>query len=89
MALAARGLSHMKFFPAQAAGGVPMLKSIMGPLPGIAFCPTGGVTEGNAPEFLALDNVLCVGGTWMLDKDAIASKDWAQIEQRARLASQL
>jgi len=89
MVLAARGLSQMKFFPAQAAGGVAMLKSILGPLPGIAFCPTGGVTEANAAEFLALDNVLCVGGTWMLDKDAIASKDWGQIEQRARLAAQL
>jgi len=89
MALAARGLRQMKFFPAQAAGGVAMLKSILGPLPGIAFCPTGGVTEANAAEFLALDNVLCVGGTWMLDKAAIANKDWQQIEQRARLAAQL
>lgn len=89
MALAARGLSQMKFFPAQAAGGVAMLKAISGPLPSISFCPTGGITKANAPDFLALDNVLCVGGTWMLDKAAIAAGDWENIERQARLASQL
>lgn len=89
MTLLARGFSHMKFFPAQAAGGIPMLKSIAGPLPQIKFCPTGGVNEHIAPDFLALKNVLCVGGTWMLDKSVIAAKDWDTIESQARAAAQL
>jgi 2-dehydro-3-deoxyphosphogluconate aldolase/(4S)-4-hydroxy-2-oxoglutarate aldolase len=89
MALLSKGVAHMKFFPAQAAGGIPMLKSIAGPLPQIKFCPTGGITETNAADFLALSNVLCVGGTWMLDKALIANKDWAGIEKKARAAAQL
>lgn len=89
MSLLSKGISHMKFFPAQAAGGIPMLKSISGPLPQLKFCPTGGVNEANAPDFLALPNVLCVGGTWMLDKTLIANKDWAAIERKARAAAQL
>lgn len=89
MALLERGITHMKFFPAQAAGGIPMLKSIAGPFPQIRFCPTGGITESNAPDFLALKNVLCVGGTWMLTKALISTKDWAGIEASARAASQL
>lgn len=89
MSLLSKGVSHMKFFPAQAAGGIPMLKSIAGPLPQIKFCPTGGITEANAADFLALPNVLCVGGTWMLDKTLIANKDWAAIEKKAREAAQL
>ena len=88
MTLLERGISHMKFFPAQAAGGIPMLKSIAGPLPQIKFCPTGGITESNACDFLALQNVLCVGGTWMLDKALIKAKDWAAIEDKARAAVQ-
>jgi 2-dehydro-3-deoxyphosphogluconate aldolase/(4S)-4-hydroxy-2-oxoglutarate aldolase len=66
-----------------------MLKSIAGPLPQIKFCPTGGITEANASDFLALPNVLCVGGTWMLDKKLVANKDWDAIEKIARAASQL
>jgi len=89
MSLLSKGISHMKFFPAQAAGGIPMLKSIAGPLPQLKFCPTGGITEANAPDFLALPNVLCVGGTWMLDKKLVANKDWAAIEKIAKAASQL
>jgi 2-dehydro-3-deoxyphosphogluconate aldolase/(4S)-4-hydroxy-2-oxoglutarate aldolase len=89
MKLLERGIAHMKFFPAQAAGGIPMLKSIAGPLPQLKFCPTGGITEANAPDFLALANVLCVGGTWMLDKALIEARDWAGIEQKARAAAQL
>lgn len=89
MALLARGINHMKFFPAQAAGGIPMLKSIAGPLPQIKFCPTGGVTETNANEFLSLDNVLCVGGTWMLGKTDLASKNWQSIKLKALAAAQL
>lgn len=89
MVLLARGMNHMKFFPAQAAGGIPMLKSIAGPLPQIKFCPTGGITEATAPDFLALPNVLCVGGTWMLDAATLAAKDWATVESKARAAAQL
>jgi 2-dehydro-3-deoxyphosphogluconate aldolase/(4S)-4-hydroxy-2-oxoglutarate aldolase len=89
MALLNKGVSHMKFFPAQAAGGIPMLRSIAGPLPQIKFCPTGGITETNAADFLALSNVLCVGGTWMLDKTLIANKDWAAIEKKACAAAQI
>ncbi len=89
MALLERGISHMKFFPAQAAGGIPMLKSIAGPLPQVKFCPTGGITAANAPDYLALQNVLCVGGTWMLDSALIDAKDWQAIEMRAQAAAQL
>ncbi len=89
MALLAKGFTHLKFFPAQAAGGIPMLKSIAGPLGQVKFCPTGGVSLANAPDFLALDNVLCVGGTWMLNKATIAAKDWATIEAQAREAASL
>jgi 2-dehydro-3-deoxyphosphogluconate aldolase/(4S)-4-hydroxy-2-oxoglutarate aldolase len=89
MALLERGISHMKFFPAQAAGGTAMLRSIAGPLPQIRFCPTGGITEALAPDYLALENVLCVGGSWMLDSAAIAAKNWSKIEAQARSAAQL
>jgi 2-dehydro-3-deoxyphosphogluconate aldolase/(4S)-4-hydroxy-2-oxoglutarate aldolase len=89
MALLERGISHMKFFPAQAAGGAAMLRSIAGPLPQIRFCPTGGITEALAPDYLALENVLCVGGSWMLDSTAIAAKNWSKIEAQARSAAQL
>ena len=89
MALLDRGISHMKFFPAQAAGGIPMLKSIAGPLPQIKFCPTGGINEAIAPDFLALDNVLCIGGTWMLDKALIEAKNWEAIEAAAKRAAAL
>lgn len=88
MALLERGFKCMKFFPAEAAGGVSMLKSIGGPLPQIKFCPTGGVTESNASDYLALNNVLCVGGTWMLDRALVAAKNWSAIEERARVAAQ-
>lgn len=89
MNLLARGISHMKFFPAQAAGGIAMLKSINGPLPQIKFCPTGGISGATAVDFLALPNVYCVGGSWMLDKSDIESKDWLAIERKAKVASQL
>ncbi|NQZ12095.1 MAG: bifunctional 4-hydroxy-2-oxoglutarate aldolase/2-dehydro-3-deoxy-phosphogluconate aldolase, partial [Algicola sp.] len=65
------GYSALKFFPAEAAGGTPMLKSIGGPLPQLAFCPTGGVNPENAPSYLALPNVLCVGGSWMAPEKLI------------------
>jgi 2-dehydro-3-deoxyphosphogluconate aldolase/(4S)-4-hydroxy-2-oxoglutarate aldolase len=89
MQLAVKGFKFLKFFPAEAAGGVPMLKSIFGPLPQVKFCPTGGVSLNSAPSYLALPNVVCVGGTWMLDKELIANKDWQAIEELARQASEV
>ncbi|MFI9006288.1 bifunctional 4-hydroxy-2-oxoglutarate aldolase/2-dehydro-3-deoxy-phosphogluconate aldolase [Actinosynnema sp. NPDC053489] len=89
MRLAERGLTSLKFFPAEAAGGVDYLKSIGGPLPGLRFCPTGGITPATAPHYLALPNVGCVGGSWLAPKDALASGDWARVEELARAASAL
>jgi len=89
MQLAAKGFKFLKFFPAEAAGGVPMLKSIFGPLPQVKFCPTGGVSLNSAPNYLTLPNVVCVGGSWMLDKELIANKDWQAIEELARQASEV
>ncbi|WP_414729449.1 bifunctional 4-hydroxy-2-oxoglutarate aldolase/2-dehydro-3-deoxy-phosphogluconate aldolase [Zhongshania aliphaticivorans] len=89
MLLLEQGQRHLKFFPAEAAGGVPMLKSILGPLPQLRFCPTGGINPDNAMEYLSLANVACVGGTWMLDKAAIAAGDWAEIERLSRMAAGL
>ncbi|MBE4738022.1 bifunctional 4-hydroxy-2-oxoglutarate aldolase/2-dehydro-3-deoxy-phosphogluconate aldolase [Streptomyces caniscabiei] len=89
VALLERGVQEMKFFPAGAAGGTTYLKSLAGPLPQARFCPTGGVGPGNAPEYLALPNVGCVGGTWMLPSDAVAARDWARIERLAREAAGL
>jgi len=84
-----RGVREMKFFPAQAAGGTAYLKSLAGPLPLARFCPTGGIGPGSAPEYLALPNVRCVGGTWMLPDDALAAKDWGRVERLAREAAAL
>jgi 2-dehydro-3-deoxyphosphogluconate aldolase/(4S)-4-hydroxy-2-oxoglutarate aldolase len=89
MALLERGLTHAKFFPAKPAGGVPYLKSLAGPLPMVRFCPTGGIDLASAPEFLALPNVVCVGGSWLTPADAVASGDWDRIERLARQASTL
>ncbi|MFD1149107.1 bifunctional 4-hydroxy-2-oxoglutarate aldolase/2-dehydro-3-deoxy-phosphogluconate aldolase [Saccharothrix hoggarensis] len=89
MRLAERGLTSLKFFPAEAAGGVDYLKSIGGPLPGLRFCPTGGITPASAPSYLALPNVGCVGGSWLAPKDALASGDFARIEELARAAAAL
>ena len=80
------GLSHFKFFPAMASGGIPALKALMGPFGEVKFCPTGGVTLENAPEWLALDPVLCVGGSWLVPK---GPPDPARIEAAARAASGL
>ena len=72
MRLAERGYTELKFFPAEAAGGIPYLKSIAGPLPGLRFCPTGGISAATAPAYLALPNVGCVGGSWLTaDPDRI------------------
>lgn len=89
MLLLEEGYTCQKFFPAEAAGGVPMLKSLSGPLPQITFCPTGGISLANASEYLSLSNVACVGGTWMLDKKMIQDKNWLGITELARQASQL
>jgi 2-dehydro-3-deoxyphosphogluconate aldolase/(4S)-4-hydroxy-2-oxoglutarate aldolase len=83
------GLTELKFFPAVQAGGLAMLKAWQGPFGDVKFCPTGGVHAGNAPEFLALSNVACVGGSWIVPTDAIAAGDWARIEALAREASKL
>ncbi|WP_329398391.1 bifunctional 4-hydroxy-2-oxoglutarate aldolase/2-dehydro-3-deoxy-phosphogluconate aldolase [Streptomyces melanogenes] len=89
VALLERGISEMKFFPAEAAGGTAYLKSLAGPLPGARFCPTGGISLASAPEYLALPNVGCVGGTWMLPPDAVAAQDWGRVEALAREAAGL
>lgn len=83
------GLTELKFFPAMQAGGIAMLKAWQGPFGEVKFCPTGGVSAANAPEFLALSNVACVGGSWIVPNDAIVAGDWGRIEQLARAASQL
>ncbi|HEY7771969.1 MAG TPA: bifunctional 4-hydroxy-2-oxoglutarate aldolase/2-dehydro-3-deoxy-phosphogluconate aldolase, partial [Marinagarivorans sp.] len=73
------GLSCFKLFPATAVGGIPLLKSINGPLPQATFCPTGGLTVNDFTDFLALPNVACVGGSWLVPKAAVAAKDWQAI----------
>ncbi len=83
------GYTELKFFPAVQTGGLAMLKAWQGPFGDVRFCPTGGVHAGNAAEFLALANVACVGGSWMVPADAIAAGDWARIERLAREASEL
>jgi 2-dehydro-3-deoxyphosphogluconate aldolase / (4S)-4-hydroxy-2-oxoglutarate aldolase len=80
------GLTELKFFPAMQAGGPAMLKAWSGPFFDIKFCPTGGVSAGNAKEFLSLPNVVCVGGSWLSPQDAMQSGDWARITQLAREA---
>ncbi|MGW2303416.1 bifunctional 4-hydroxy-2-oxoglutarate aldolase/2-dehydro-3-deoxy-phosphogluconate aldolase [Streptomyces sp. NPDC001809] len=89
VALLEQGVTDMKFFPAEAAGGAPYLKSLAGPLPQARFCPTGGVSLASAPAYLSLPNVGCVGGTWMLPPDALAARDWARVETLAREAAAL
>jgi 2-dehydro-3-deoxyphosphogluconate aldolase/(4S)-4-hydroxy-2-oxoglutarate aldolase len=83
------GYNELKFFPAMQAGGPAMLKAWGGPFIGVRFCPTGGVTQTNAAEFLALPNVACVGGSWLTPTDALAAGDWARITALARDASTL
>ncbi|MEV5934331.1 bifunctional 4-hydroxy-2-oxoglutarate aldolase/2-dehydro-3-deoxy-phosphogluconate aldolase [Streptomyces sp. NPDC052079] len=89
VALLERGVREMKFFPARAAGGTAYLKSLAGPLPQARFCPTGGIGPDSAPDYLALPNVGCVGGSWMLPADAVAARDWARVEALAREAARL
>ncbi|MFE2265706.1 bifunctional 4-hydroxy-2-oxoglutarate aldolase/2-dehydro-3-deoxy-phosphogluconate aldolase [Streptomyces griseosporeus] len=89
VALLERGVREMKFFPAQAAGGTAYLRSLAGPLPQVRFCPTGGIGPDTAPDYLALPNVGCVGGSWMLPADAVAARDWGRVELLAREAARL
>ena len=89
MAANADGLSFLKFFPATAAGGVPMLKALAGPFPDVVFCPTGGITVETAPQFLALANVKVCGGSWLTPADALERGDWARITDLARQARAL
>jgi 2-dehydro-3-deoxyphosphogluconate aldolase / (4S)-4-hydroxy-2-oxoglutarate aldolase len=89
MAAQADGLSFLKFFPATAAGGIPMLKALAGPFPDVVFCPTGGISLATAPDFLGLPNVKVCGGSWLTPADAVKAGDWARITQLAREAAAL
>jgi len=84
-----RGYRCFKFFPAEQLGGPSALKALAGPFPGVRFCPTGSITREKAPLYLGLDNVLCVGGSWIAPADKIKAGDWAAIEATARQAATL
>ena len=79
----------MKLFPARQAGGVDMLKALGGPFPQVRFCPTGGIDADSAASYLALPNVVCVGGSWLSPPALVASKDWREIRRRAEAAAKL
>lgn len=83
LAVAERGRTEMKFFPAEAAGGRAFLRSVAGPLPDLRFCPTGGITADTAPGYLALGNVGCVGGSWLTPADAVEAGDWDRVRDLA------
>lgn len=89
MTLLERGYRYMKLFPAEAAGGIDLLRSLASPLPGALFCPTGGINAKTAEDYLALPNVVCVGGSWLLPKDAVQGGDWQRVTELARAASRL
>lgn len=89
MALREGGFTLLKFFPADAAGGLGWLKAAAAPMAGLRFCPTGGIGAETAPAYLALTNVACIGGSWMVPKNAVAAKDWAAIERLAAAAAKL
>lgn len=89
MALSDKGYRFLKFFPADAAGGVTWLKAVAPPLAGLRFCPTGGIGEATAPSYLELANVACVGGSWVAPKEAVIAQDWSRIERLAAAASAL
>ena len=89
MAANAYGYGFLKFFPATAAGGIPMLKALHGPFGDVLFCPTGGITPETAPQFLALPNVKVCGGSWLTPQEAVDKQDWARITALAKAASAL
>jgi 2-dehydro-3-deoxyphosphogluconate aldolase/(4S)-4-hydroxy-2-oxoglutarate aldolase len=88
MALRERGITEVKFFPAQASGGTAFLAAVHGPLPDVRFCPTGGITAANARDYLAQPNVGCVGGSWLTPADAVRTADWERITALASAARQ-
>jgi 2-dehydro-3-deoxyphosphogluconate aldolase / (4S)-4-hydroxy-2-oxoglutarate aldolase len=89
MAVLERGLTEMKFFPAGPAGGPDYLAAIGAPVPAVQFCPTGGISLASAPEYLALPNVTCVGGSWLTPRSAVEGEDWQQITRLAQEAAAL
>jgi 2-dehydro-3-deoxyphosphogluconate aldolase/(4S)-4-hydroxy-2-oxoglutarate aldolase len=89
MTAAEAGFTTLKFFPSEPAGGAAYLRALAAPLPHIRFCPTGSITMKVAPAYLALPNVICIGGTWVMPPDAIATGDWARITALAREAAAL
>jgi 2-dehydro-3-deoxyphosphogluconate aldolase/(4S)-4-hydroxy-2-oxoglutarate aldolase len=89
LAVLETGVTEMKFFPAEAAGGAPYLRSIASPVPAARFCPTGGITPATAATYLSLPNVGCVGGSWLTPTDALAACDYDRIEVLAREAAAL
>jgi 2-dehydro-3-deoxyphosphogluconate aldolase/(4S)-4-hydroxy-2-oxoglutarate aldolase len=89
MSLIERGYEFAKFFPAEPAGGAPFLSAIASPLPQLKFCPTGGITLESAPKYLTLPNVICVGGSWMVNRKTIAAGDWPAITAAAAQAASL
>jgi 2-dehydro-3-deoxyphosphogluconate aldolase/(4S)-4-hydroxy-2-oxoglutarate aldolase len=89
MTAAEHGYSVLKFFPAEALGGAPVLKAFASPLPDIFFCPTGGIDLDKARTYLGLPNVICVGGSWIMPADALAAGDFRRIEGLAREAAGL
>lgn len=80
------GFHHLKFFPAQQSGGIAMLKALSGPFGAARFCPTGGITLDTAADYLALDNVACIGGSWLTPRALMEKQDWAGIRQLAEQA---
>ena len=89
MAILEKGYTIQKFFPAEQAGGAAYLRSIGSPIPQVSFCPTGGISLKIAPDYLTLKNILCVGGSWVAPKDAMARGDWAAVTTLAREAAAL
>jgi 2-dehydro-3-deoxyphosphogluconate aldolase/(4S)-4-hydroxy-2-oxoglutarate aldolase len=89
MAARAAGFDSLKLFPASAAGGVALLRAFAAPFPDVIFCPTGGITRATARDYLALKNVACIGGSWMVPPELLAARDWAGVEALARDAANL
>lgn len=89
LALREEGYTHLKFFPAEQAGGAPFLKALSSPLAGLTFCPTGGVSLANAKTYLSLPNVVCVGGSWVAPKELLEAGDWDGITKLAAEAASL
>ncbi|RMH49269.1 MAG: bifunctional 4-hydroxy-2-oxoglutarate aldolase/2-dehydro-3-deoxy-phosphogluconate aldolase [Alphaproteobacteria bacterium] len=89
MALRERGYDMLKFFPAETSGGAAAVRALAGPLREVEFCPTGGISPATAPQYLCLDNVRCVGGSWIVRDDLVSACDWAAIRERAAEAARL